>query len=81
LPTNSESPQTTFAIAQSVARRIFQAVTEKPVHVGQNQLQISLALGVTEGRTEAPDLETLLADADRALYEAKQKGGNQVAAL
>ena len=72
-------PETTFGKARRVAERIRQAVTEQPIPFEQKQLQISITLGVTDARTDIADFDTLLASADKAFYQAKQNGGNQVA--
>ena len=74
-------PEATLVTAQGIAERIHQAVIEKPVPVLRKQLQITTTLGITEARTDTTHLEALLANADKAFYEAKHNGGNQVAAL
>jgi diguanylate cyclase (GGDEF)-like protein len=71
--------------AAALAERIRQAVSETPLEIaGGHQLNLSVSIGVAGmvlGRND-PDLKTaadrLLAEADAALYRAKQNGRNRV---
>jgi diguanylate cyclase (GGDEF)-like protein len=79
------APGITPEQAAALAERIRLAVSETPLEVQPGvQLRMSVSIGVagtTLARDEA-DLkaaaERLLADADSALYRAKQKGRNRV---
>lgn len=58
-------------IRTSVERTLFDANTEAP-------LRVTLSLGVTQLDTEHDSIQSALARADRALYEAKHSGRNRV---
>jgi diguanylate cyclase (GGDEF)-like protein len=74
-------PETSLPAAMAIAERIVEAVLEAPLLVKQPQLRVSVSLGLTEAKGADASIESLLNIADMALYEAKHKGGNQVAAL
>jgi diguanylate cyclase (GGDEF)-like protein/PAS domain S-box-containing protein len=73
-------PVTSLARARKIAERVRRVMTDTPVAVGRRRLQISITVGVTTARAETPTLKALLEAADKAFYEAKEKGRNQVAA-
>ncbi len=74
-------PETELASAGSIAERIRQDVMKTPIQVKRHQLTITTTLGVAEAHSDIPDLEMLVAKADKALYAAKQNGRNRVALL
>ena len=43
-----------------------------------NGLRITASIGVTLGNPEAPDVDQLIQQADRALYASKSEGRNMV---
>jgi len=70
-------PEANEAGAQLVAERIRQAVSE-PITFDGDSLTITVSLGVTSLSKEHFNLGKMLWCADRALYQAKEKGRNQV---
>jgi len=73
-------PDTGLADAKKVAERIRQEI-EKRRDKGLPPYTVSLGVSVTQGEAgQAIDMEALLAEADAALYRAKQGGRNRVEA-
>ena len=60
------------------AERVRGAVAEK--HLDRNEERITLSIGVTEWHKDDGSSSTLIAEADRALFEAKAAGRNRVVA-
>ncbi len=72
-------PETSYDAALAAARRLQQGIASAPFLVDHQPIQITLSIGVAEFHPNYhPDLNTLLADADRALYLAKRQGRNRV---
>jgi diguanylate cyclase (GGDEF)-like protein len=66
-------------IARNVAERLRKAV-EKQVTVFEGKhLQVTISIGFAEQSPYTPDIESLLARADQAMYIAKHQGRNRVA--
>ena len=59
--------------ARGIAKRLADAVS-LPIVVGDRQLEVTVSIGIAVARGGATDAETLLADADAAMYKAKQRG-------
>jgi diguanylate cyclase (GGDEF)-like protein/PAS domain S-box-containing protein len=59
--------------AASVARRLVSALAE-PVTVMGNELYVSCSVGVATYPVDGSDIETLLMNADTAMYRAKESG-------
>jgi diguanylate cyclase (GGDEF)-like protein/PAS domain S-box-containing protein len=72
-------PNADIVEAQEIAERIRQSVTGHPISTGRGDLSISISLGVAQVDHTNDTLASLLGRADSALYQAKQKGRNQVA--
>jgi len=71
-------PETSIQNAQILAERIRKA-TESLVITHDNQtVKVTVSIGLVELNKEDVPLDTLLGSADRAMYEAKSKGRNQV---
>jgi len=66
-------------IAQKVAERLRKAVEKHVIPVGEHNLQVTISIGIAEQNHFTPDLESLLARADQAMYIAKHRGRNCVA--
>jgi diguanylate cyclase (GGDEF)-like protein len=61
-----------------VAERLRRLVEAAPVaHEGQ-QIACTVSIGVASSEARRHDMAALLDSADQALYEAKQRGRNQV---
>lgn len=64
--------------ASQIAERI-RAEVARPIHVGQSDLQPTISVGVAMTKQPDADPESLLRDADVAMYQAKEGGRNTVA--
>lgn len=64
--------------AMDLAERLRAAIEKTPFHVGEHQIRVTTSLGVAEYNDNSPNLETLVARADQALYVAKHQGRNRV---
>ena len=74
-------PETNEAAAQLVAERLRKSIEEHSrAFPGEQQLQISVSIGVAGATLSMPSFEALLKRADEVLYEAKRNGRNQVIA-
>ncbi len=71
-------PDTTFAAAIEVARRLHKSVQEKPIETDGYSLPISISAGVAIAGGAVSSLEELLDEADQRLLIAKRAGRNQV---
>ncbi|MCW8195388.1 EAL domain-containing protein [Proteobacteria bacterium 005FR1] len=61
--------------AAIVAERIIQDLNE-PFHVGHSEIHVGASIGVAIFPDDGKDADTLLRNADLAMYEAKAKGKN-----
>jgi diguanylate cyclase (GGDEF)-like protein len=74
-------PDTDEACAARVAERLRAGIAGVAVPAGPSSVQVTISVGhCTMAGPHLPSLDTLLGHADAAQYEAKAKGGNQVAA-
>lgn len=71
-------PNTRLSEAMMVAERLREAVSHKETLTDRGPVSINISVGVTETGEAMEDLETLLKQADDALYAAKQQGRNRV---
>ncbi|MCB9736075.1 MAG: GGDEF domain-containing protein [Deltaproteobacteria bacterium] len=69
---------TSEAGARDLAERLRRAVLSSVFEDEGRFLRTTLSLGTATTRGEARDIDTLLREADRALYAAKQQGKNRV---
>jgi len=72
-------PETTaidaaFAVAEKIRARLCE-----PFVIEEGQAQISASIGIVMCPDQGSDLDTLLARADEAMYEAKSEGRNTIA--
>jgi diguanylate cyclase (GGDEF)-like protein len=72
--------ETDLKSAKILAERIRLAVDEQPMSIDQQEISVTVSLGVTCTTGEI-DIDDLSRDAGRALYIAKQGGRNQVATI
>jgi two-component system, cell cycle response regulator len=63
--------------AETLAKRLVAAVSQKPFEFGGHQIPVTISVGaaVDHGRSEA---QALIAASDAAMYEAKRSGRNRV---
>ena len=66
-------PDTDIKAGGGIAERIRQHIKSDAIHSGDEQIRVSLSLGVAETR-ESDTVDSLIARADAALYEAKRAG-------
>ena len=67
-------------LASELAARLHWVVSGDPVPTAAGSLPVTISVGLACSHGERPDLRLLLAQADRALYEAKQTGRDRVVA-
>jgi diguanylate cyclase (GGDEF)-like protein len=71
--------ETDLFTASSMAERLRKIIADTPAIVeGGVSISITISMGLAKATTGTPDLTSLIHDADRALYLAKQNGRNQV---
>ena len=71
-------PNTNAQGAKVVAQRLRANIESTPVPFEKIQIPVTASLGIAEFHTTITDPEELIANADAALYEAKEKGRNRV---
>jgi diguanylate cyclase (GGDEF)-like protein len=71
-------PGCDISSAMSRAEGVRNAIGKEPVNTPEGMIPVTMSLGVTVGAKPA-ELEGLLRSADAGLYEAKNRGRNQVA--
>jgi len=71
-------PNTDAPGAQVVAERLRQTIEQTPVRFERRDIPVSASVGLVEYRSDLADAEAMIARADEALYNAKQRGRNQV---
>ncbi|MCL4528144.1 MAG: diguanylate cyclase [Chloroflexi bacterium] len=73
-------PETDLQTAVNVAERLRQAVANNPLQIADEiEIEVTASLGVAQLDENTPNLDTLIARADQAMYIAKHKGRNRVA--
>lgn len=72
-------PNTNVEQGQSVANRLREAIAKLKIRLASGeQIQFTVSIGMSCLPTSSSNLEEMLNDADRALYEAKHQGRNRV---
>ncbi|MCL6706705.1 GGDEF domain-containing protein [Pseudomonas sp. R2.Fl] len=61
------------------AEAIRHTLASSPVTAGEQEIAVTVSIGIAAVASENCDLDRLLSDADRALYEAKERGRNSTA--
>ena len=64
--------------SMELAERLRVTIEEKLFYVGDRLIRLTISLGVAEANENNPNLETLIARADQALYIAKHNNRNKV---
>jgi len=72
--------QTDKDAAQFVAERIRLAIQDKRIRVYDEELKITVSIGISTYPYDGKGIERLIDKADSALYQAKQAGKNKVCA-
>ncbi|HNB54346.1 MAG TPA: GGDEF domain-containing protein, partial [Anaerolineales bacterium] len=70
-------PNTNLSQAQEIARRVREKTNQIPLSHGETPLYFTTSIGVTT-TTDEVSLEAFIAHADQALYEAKNRGRDQI---
>ncbi len=71
-------PQTPEAGARVAAEKIRRVVEAYPFHCGEQTLRITMSFGIGELSEKVRDSDTLVRNADYAMYRAKERGRNRV---
>jgi diguanylate cyclase (GGDEF)-like protein len=72
-------PETDLVTAQRVAERLRSSIEKMPMKLSDQELHVTVSIGVSRKDENTLELETLIARADQALYVAKHRGRNRVA--
>ncbi|WP_018700918.1 GGDEF domain-containing protein [Amorphus coralli] len=73
-------PQAGAGEAEALAERVRNTVDAQPIMWRANRIRVSVSVGLAVDPEAGRSLDELLEDADKALYEAKRLGRNQVVA-
>lgn len=71
-------PGSNLAGARTVAERLREAVQLSPVLVEDKEIHVTVSIGVAAHSDQANEAQTLIWLADKALYQSKNSGRNQV---
>lgn len=71
-------PQTNIKIAQEIANKILKVVSEKAVEFESLSIDITTSIGISSLRDEHNGHQMIFAEADEALYSAKENGRNRM---
>jgi diguanylate cyclase (GGDEF)-like protein len=71
-------PETDLTSATILAERIRQRVESEHVEIGDDEVHVTVSIGVVQADAAAQGLRDLMASADAALYAAKRNGRNRV---
>ena len=71
-------PETDCEQAYTALERIRKALTAAPFNLVDQSLQITISIGISNLANVHESLDTFLARADEALYQAKEAGRNQI---
>jgi diguanylate cyclase (GGDEF)-like protein len=72
-------PETDLPTALQIAERTRNAIAEIPIRVPDQEISVTVSIGVATKDENTEYLETLIARADQAMYIAKHKGRDRVA--
>lgn len=72
-------PAAPISAATNIAERIRQSVAEAPFQIGDATVHLTVSIGVFVHDTQTPpNFDTMISNADTALYKAKDNGRNRV---
>ena len=71
-------PETGKEAAGALAERLCELVRENSLDVAGRVLRLTVSIGVAEATIRTAVIETLMRDADQALYDAKRAGRDRV---
>jgi diguanylate cyclase (GGDEF)-like protein len=71
--------EASLASAQKAGERLRREVEKMTVPSKDGNVKVTVSVGIAEQNEVTPNLETLIARADQAMYVAKHKGRNRVA--
>lgn len=74
-------PETTKDLAISVGERIRKGVEEEDIKAFDEELKMTVSVGIATYPEDGTKIETLLEKADTALYKAKRRGRNKVCTI
>ena len=72
-------PETVKEAAGAFAERLCELVREHSLDVAGGLLRLTVSIGVAEATIRTAGIETLMREADQALYDAKRAGRDRVA--
>ena len=70
-------PHTNLNEASFVGERLRNRIADHPFEYESQKMPVTISVGITERMENDEDIHPLIARADKALYEAKEKGRNQ----
>lgn len=70
-------PHSTAKAASEQAQRLCKYIQSLAIPWGDNEIVLTLSIGIAQFRTKEEDWQSFLSRADRALYQAKNKGRNR----
>lgn len=71
-------PQESLPGAETLAERVRRRVEALVIDAEQQQIKITVSIGVAQFQSEDNNIEQVIAHADKALYTAKRQGRNRV---
>ncbi len=71
-------PETTLEAAEKIANGVRETIAKRAVEFESYSIDITTSIGVSHLRKEHSDYSTVFAEADKALYFAKEQGRNRV---
>ena len=71
-------PETEMPEAKQITQRLCDLVNEKSIHAYDEEIRVTLSLGISAFPGQARGMQDLIQRADEALYKAKELGRNRV---
>ncbi|RUO23264.1 hypothetical protein CWE08_01015 [Aliidiomarina iranensis] len=70
-------PGVTSTAAKNLSKRLCKNISENPLEIDNHTISLSVSIGGVLRNAQHLDFHSLLSDADKALYQAKENGRNQ----